>query len=245
MAAAVETLDLAKHYTMGGALVRALDGVTLRVERGQFVGLLGTSGSGKSTLLNLIAGLDRPTAGTVAVFGRDLNALSRADLSLHRRKMVGMIFQSFNLIPTMTAAENVALAMMFAGVPRAERDGRARELLEQVGLGGRQRHRPKELSGGEQQRVSIARALANDPEILLADEPTGNLDSKTALEILSLLQALNDGGKRTVVLVTHDAALASRCAQRTVTLLDGRIVAESAAQAGGAGMAGGPGGVAS
>jgi putative ABC transport system ATP-binding protein len=226
MDAAVETQDLAKHYTMGRALVRALDGVTLRVDRGEFVGLLGTSGSGKSTLLNLVAGLDRPTAGSVAVFGRDLNGLSRTDLSLHRRKMVGMIFQSFNLIPTMTAAENVALAMMFAGVPRGARDKRARELLEQVGLGGRQRHRPKELSGGEQQRVSIARALANDPEILLADEPTGNLDSKTAHEILSLLQALNDGGKRTVVLVTHDASIASRCAQRTVTLLDGRIVAE-------------------
>jgi len=226
MDAAVETQDLAKHYTMGRALVRALDGVTLRVDRGEFVGLLGTSGSGKSTLLNLVAGLDRPTAGSVAVFGRDLNGLSRTDLSLHRRKMVGMIFQSFNLIPTMTAAENVALAMMFAGVPRGARDTRARELLEQVGLGGRQRHRPKELSGGEQQRVSIARALANDPEILLADEPTGNLDSKTAHEILSLLQALNDGGKRTVVLVTHDASIASRCAQRTVTLLDGRIVAE-------------------
>jgi ABC-type lipoprotein export system ATPase subunit len=234
MAAAIETRDLAKHYTMGGALVRALDGVTLRVERGQFVGLLGTSGSGKSTLLNLVAGLDRPTAGSVSVFGRDLNDLSRTDLSLHRRKMVGMIFQSFNLIPTMTAAENVALAMMFAGVPRAERDRRAGELLEQVGLGGRQRHRPKELSGGEQQRVSIARALANDPQILLADEPTGNLDSKTAVEILALLRALSDGGTRTVVLVTHDAALAGRWAQRTITLLDGRVVAEGGVDGGSA-----------
>ena len=227
MTLAVETQDLAKHYTMGQALVRALDGVTLQIARGEFVGLLGTSGSGKSTLLNLIAGLDHPTSGTVKVFDRSLASLSRAELSLHRRKNVGMIFQSFNLIPTMTAAENVALAMMFAGVPRAERDRRARELLEQVGLGGRQRHRPSELSGGEQQRVSIARALANDPEILLADEPTGNLDSKTAQEILALLQALNDSGKRTVILVTHDASIASRCAQRTITLLDGRIVAES------------------
>ncbi len=231
MDAAVDTLELAKHYTMGGALVRALDGVTLRVERGQFVGLLGTSGSGKSTLLNLIAGLDRPTSGTVSVFGRRLDGLSRAELALHRRKMVGMIFQSFNLIPTMTAAENVALAMMFAAVPRAVRDRRARELLERVGLGGRQRHRPKELSGGEQQRVAIARALANDPEILLADEPTGNLDSRTAIEILSLLRTLNEGGTRTVVLVTHDASLAARCAQRTIKLLDGRIVAEDRARA--------------
>jgi len=227
MALAVETQDLAKHYTMGQALVRALDGVTLSVARGEFVGLLGTSGSGKSTLLNLIAGLDRPTSGTVKVFDRSLAGLSRAELSLHRRKNVGMIFQSFNLIPTMTAAENVALAMMFAGVPRAARERRARELLEQVGLGGRQLHRPSELSGGEQQRVSMARALANDPEILLADEPTGNLDSKTGQEILALLQALNASGTRTVVLVTHNASLAARCAQRTVTLLDGRIVAES------------------
>ena len=227
MVVAVETRDLAKHYTMGQALVRALDGVTLQIARGEFVGLLGTSGSGKSTLLNLIAGLDHPTSGTVKVFDRSLASLSRAELSLHRRKNVGMIFQSFNLIPTMTAAENVALAMMFAGVARAERDRRARKLLEQVGLGGRQRHRPSELSGGEQQRVSIARALANDPEILLADEPTGNLDSRTGHEILTLLQALNAGGARTVVLVTHDASLASRFAQRALTLLDGRIVAET------------------
>ncbi len=227
MAVAVETQDLAKHYTMGHAVVRALDGVSLSVEHGEFLGLLGTSGSGKSTLLNLIAGLDHPTAGRVTVFGRDLTGLSRSELSLHRRKNVGMIFQSFNLIPTMTAGENVALAMMFAAVPRGERERRARELLEQVGLGGRQRHRPKELSGGEQQRVSIARALANRPEILLADEPTGNLDSRTAQEILALLQALNAHGTRTVVLVTHDAALAARCASRIVTLSDGRIVAES------------------
>jgi len=161
------------------------------------------------------------------VFDQSLAQLSRAGLAEHRRKNVGMIFQSFNLIPTMTALENVALALMFAGVPRATRDQRAREILEQVGLGGRQRHRPNELSGGEQQRVSIARALANNPEILLADEPTGNLDSRTAQELLSLLQALNANGARTILLVTHDAALAARCVQRTITLLDGRIVAET------------------
>jgi putative ABC transport system ATP-binding protein len=227
MIAAVDMQDLAKHYTMGDTLVRALDGVTLSVERGEFLGLLGTSGSGKSTLLNLVAGLDRPTSGTVKVFDQSLAQLSRAGLAEHRRKNVGMIFQSFNLIPTMTALENVALALMFAGVPRATRDQRAREILEQVGLGGRQRHRPNELSGGEQQRVSIARALANNPEILLADEPTGNLDSRTAQELLSLLQALNANGARTILLVTHDAALAARCVQRTITLLDGRIVAET------------------
>ncbi len=228
MDAAVETRDLAKHYQMGQAVVRALDGVTLTVGRGEFLGLLGTSGSGKSTLLNLIAGLDHPTSGALRVFGRDLAALSRNHLSLHRRRNVGMIFQSFNLIPTMTALENVALALMFADVPRGERDRRARHLLEEVGLGGRQAHRPKELSGGEQQRVAIARALANDPEILLADEPTGNLDSRTGQEILALLRDLNASGKRTVIMVTHDAALAAACAHRVVTLLDGRIVAEVA-----------------
>ncbi len=226
MTTAVETRDLAKHYTMGTTVVRALDGVSFAVARGEFVGLLGTSGSGKSTLLNLIAGLDRPTSGSVDVFGRSLAGLSRTELSLHRRKNVGMIFQSFNLIATMTAAENVALAMMFAGVPRPARERRARELLAQVGLEGRQAHRPSEMSGGEQQRVSIARALANDPDMLLADEPTGNLDSRTGQEILALLQALNANG-RTIVLVTHDAPLASRFAQRTLTLLDGRIVGEN------------------
>jgi len=229
MSPAVETRDLAKHYQMGGSLVRALDGVTISLEAGEFVGLLGTSGSGKSTLLNLVAGLDHPTSGTMTVFGRNLGEMSRADLSIHRRTSVGMIFQSFNLIPTMTALENVALPMMFAGVARGVRERRARTLLEQVGLGGRQAHRPKELSGGEQQRVSIARALANDPRILLADEPTGNLDSRTAQEILALLQEVNATTGRTMLLVTHDAALASRYATRTITLLDGRVIAEAAA----------------
>jgi ABC-type lipoprotein export system ATPase subunit len=222
---AIEARDLARHYTMGQTVVRALDGVSLSVARGEFVGLLGTSGSGKSTLLNLIAGLDRPTSGTLTVFGHDLAGMTRDQLSVHRRSNVGMIFQAFNLISTMTALENVALAMMFAGVPRAARDRRAHELLGQVGLGDRAAHRPRELSGGEQQRVSMARALANNPEILLADEPTGNLDSKTAREILDLLRALNESGKRTIILVTHDAVLAARCVNRSVTLVDGQVVA--------------------
>jgi len=226
---AVEALDLAKHYTMGQSIVRALDGVSLRVAPREFVGLLGTSGSGKSTLLNLIGGLDRPTGGVLTVFGQDLARMTREELSLHRRRNVGMIFQAFNLIPTMTALENVALAMMFAGVTRRERNTRARDLLAQVGLGERLAHRPKELSGGEQQRVSIARALANNPSILLADEPTGNLDSRTARDILGLLRALNTGDGRTVILVTHDAALAAACVDRSVTLLDGRIVTEATA----------------
>lgn len=228
MSLAVETRDLAKHYTMGQSVVRALDGVTISLEAGEFVGLLGTSGSGKSTLLNLVAGLDHPSGGSLKVFDHDLAQMSRQDLAAHRRMNVGMIFQSFNLIPTMTAVENVALPMMFAGVARAEREARARALLEQVGLGERQTHRPKELSGGEQQRVSVARALANDPQILLADEPTGNLDSRTAQEILALLRDLNARTLRTILLVTHDASLASRFARRTITLLDGKVVPETA-----------------
>lgn len=223
----LETQDLTKHYSMGSVVVRALDGITLRVARGEFLGLLGTSGSGKSTLLNLIAGLDRPTSGSLRVFDHNLADLSREALSVHRRKNVGMIFQSFNLIPTMTALENVTLSMMFAGVPRAQRERHGRDLLEKVGLAGRQLHRPKELSGGEQQRVAIARALANYPEILLADEPTGNLDSKTAGEILALLRELNANAAKTVILVTHDSALASKFVRRTMTLLDGKVVAEA------------------
>jgi len=211
---------------MGDSTVRALDGVTLQVNPGDFLALVGTSGSGKSTLLNLIAGLDRPTAGSLKVFDSDLSAMSREELSVHRRKNVGLIFQSFNLIATMSALENVALALVFAGALPEARESRARTLLESVGLAARERHRPSELSGGEQQRVAIARALANDPEILLADEPTGNLDSRTSREILDLIGGLNTTAKKTIIMVTHDAHLASRYVSRTVTLSDGRIVNE-------------------
>jgi putative ABC transport system ATP-binding protein len=224
MAAILETFQLQKHYRMGQTVVRALDGITMSLEQGRFLGLLGTSGSGKSTLLNLIGGLDHPTAGSLRIFGRDLAEMSRDELSLHRRRNVGMIFQSFNLIPTMPAIENVALAMMFAGVARAERERRAAESLYAVGLADRKAHRPSELSGGEQQRVAIARALANNPSMLLADEPTGNLDSHTAREILDLLRQLNEEQNKTLVLVTHDARLAGAYAHHTITLLDGRIV---------------------
>ncbi len=227
MSTLLETQGLKKHYQMGESTVRALDGVSMTVEQGEFLGLLGTSGSGKSTLLNLIAGLDRPTEGTLRVFGDDLAQMSSAALSLHRRRNVGIIFQSFNLVSTMSATENVALSMMFAGVARAEREHRAHQLLESVGLGGRERHRPRELSGGEQQRVAIARALANAPHLLLADEPTGNLDSKTSREILDLIKQLNERDGKTVIMVTHDAALAQTYAHRTVTLLDGAIITES------------------
>jgi ABC-type lipoprotein export system ATPase subunit len=220
---------LSRHYQMGRSLVKALDGLTLDVNEGEFLALLGTSGSGKSTLLNLIGGLDQPTSGTLHVRGRDLASMTRDELSLHRRHTVGMIFQSFNLVPSMTAAQNVSLALMFAGVPVTERDSRASALLESMGLGDRQHHRPKELSGGEQQRVAVARSLANQPPLLLADEPTGNLDSRTSHEIMDLIRTLNERDGKTVILVTHDAALAAAYARRTVTLLDGQVISDTAA----------------
>ena len=229
MSLLLETRDLKKHYHMGDTVVRALDGVSLTVQQGEFLALVGTSGSGKSTLLNLVAGLDHATEGTLRIFDQDLAQMTREQLSVHRRKNVGIIFQSFNLVSTMSAAENVALAMMFAGVPRAERDSRSASLLESVGLAGRQRHRPKELSGGEQQRVAIARALSNDPLLLLADEPTGNLDSRTSAEIMTVLKQLNERDGKTVIMVTHDPALAAQNAHRTVTLLDGAVISDTAA----------------
>src|SRR5215813_7664656 len=199
MTAIVETQDLKKHYKMGNTLVRALDGVTITVSEGEFLALRGISGSGKSTLLNLIAGLDHPTSGTLRIDGSDIATMSSEELSLHRRRNVGIIFQSFNLVTTMSALENVTLSMMFAGVPKAEREGRASQLLESMGLGGRQRHRPQELSGGEQQRVAISRALANRPRLLLADEPTGNLDSRTSREIMQILKALNEKEGKAII----------------------------------------------
>ncbi|MBZ5559074.1 MAG: ABC transporter ATP-binding protein [Acidobacteriia bacterium] len=222
--ALLTTQDLKKHYQMGSTTVRALDGVSISVQAGEFLALLGASGSGKSTLLNLIAGLDHPTAGALQIFDRNLARMSREELSLHRRRNVGIIFQSFNLISTMSAAENVALSMMFADVPRAAREQRARQLLESMGLGDRCAHRPNELSGGEQQRVAIARALANDPHLLLADEPTGNLDSRTSRDIMGVLQDLNVTRGKTVIMVTHDPALAQKYAHRTITLMDGTVI---------------------
>jgi putative ABC transport system ATP-binding protein len=226
MSALLETENLKKHYQMGETTVRALDGVSISVSEGEFLALQGTSGSGKSTLLNLIAGLDQPTSGTLRVDGNDIATMSAEELSRHRRQNVGVIFQSFNLVSSMSALENVTLSMMFAGVPRAERDQRASQLLESMGLAGRQRHRPKELSGGEQQRVAISRALANKPRLLLADEPTGNLDSRTSREIMELLKALNEREGKAIILVTHDANLAAQYAHRTITLMDGMVQTE-------------------
>ncbi|HWS96630.1 MAG TPA: ABC transporter ATP-binding protein [Candidatus Methylomirabilis sp.] len=223
---AVRTENVTRHYPMGEGLIRAVDGVSLAIDPGEFVALLGQSGSGKSTLLNLIAGLDRPTSGSVLVSGRDLAKMSSEELARYRRNDVGMVFQSFHLIASMTITENVELPMRFAEVERAERAQRSREALERVGLGKRLDHRPSQLSGGEQQRVSLARALANRPRLLLADEPTGNLDSRTGEDILNLIRDLSLSLGMTVIMVTHERAIAERFAQRSVFLADGKLVSE-------------------
>jgi len=226
---AVRTENVYRHYPMGGSLIRAVDGISLEIPGGEFVALLGQSGSGKSTLLNLLAGLDRPTSGAVLVQGRDLARMSSEELAGYRRNDVGMVFQAFHLIPNMTITENVELPMRFAEVDRVERQQRVRESLERVGLGKRLEHRPSELSGGEQQRVSIARALANRPSLLLADEPTGNLDSRTGEDILNLIRDLSQSLGMTVVMVTHERALAERFAQRLIFLADGKLVSSGPA----------------
>lgn len=222
--AAVRTENLCRHYRMGETSIRAVDGVSLEVSSGEFVALLGSSGSGKSSVLNLIAGLDRPTSGRVVVQDRDLAKLSREELAKYRLHVVGMVFQSFNLIASMTLAENVELPLRFAEVERSRRDSLAREALERVGLRARINHRPSELSGGEQQRAALARALINRPQLLLADEPTGNLDSHTGTEILNLVREFNQHLGMTVVMVTHERALAERYAQRMIFLADGKLV---------------------
>jgi putative ABC transport system ATP-binding protein len=221
---AIVTDNVSRHYAMGQSLIRAVDGVSLSMVAGEFVALLGTSGSGKSSLLNLIAGLDRPTSGAVTVDGKNLATLSRIELAQHRLRTVGMVFQSFNLIPSMTVIENVELPLRFAEVERSHRDSLAREALERVGLGKRLDHRPSELSGGEQQRTALARALINRPKLLLADEPTGNLDSHTGTEIMDLIREFNESLGMTVVMVTHERALAERYVQRLIFLADGKLV---------------------
>ncbi len=215
--------NVTRHYQMGESLIRAVDGVSLQIGPGEFVALLGTSGSGKSSLLNLIAGLDRPTTGSIVVQERDLAKLSREQLAKYRLYTVGMVFQSFNLIPSMNVLENVELPLRFAEMNRDERAGLARKALDQVGLGARVRHRPTELSGGEQQRASLARALINRPQILLADEPTGNLDSRTGTEIMNFIREFNETLKMTIVMVTHERTLAERYAKRMIFLADGKL----------------------
>ncbi len=224
---AVLARELSREYRMGESTIRAVDRVSLEIGGGEFVALLGASGSGKSTLLNLIGGLDRASSGTLQVMGRELSGMSGEELARYRRHTVGMVFQSFNLVPTMTLLENVELPMRFAEVERPERTARAKEALARVGLGGRIQHRPSELSGGEQQRASIARSLVNRPSLLLADEPTGNLDSKTGEEVMRFLEEFHASGM-TVLLVTHERALAERYAKRMLTLADGHLISDSA-----------------
>jgi len=226
---AVRTANLCRHFRMGESLIPAVDRLSLEIRSGEFVALLGASGSGKSTLLNLIAGLDRPTSGSVAVEGNDLATLARDALAKYRLRTVGMVFQSFNLIPSMTLVENVELPLRFAEVDRAERTELCRKALERVGLGARLDHRPSELSGGEQQRAALARALINQPQLLLADEPTGNLDSQTGAEIMNLLEESNRTLGMTVIMVTHERSLAERYSERLIFLADGRLVEDRSA----------------
>jgi ABC-type lipoprotein export system ATPase subunit len=223
--AAFQLQQVCRYYTMGESAIRAVDDVSLTVPAGEFLALLGSSGSGKSTLLNLMAGLDRPTSGSIVSAGRNLAELSSLELARYRRETVGMVFQSFNLLPRMTLEENVELPLRLAEVERNDRSARVREALEHVRLTKRMGHRPSELSGGEQQRTAIARALVNRPKILLADEPTGNLDSATGEAILTLLREIQSNLGMTIVMVTHERPLAERFADRLATMGDGKLLA--------------------
>ena len=223
MSTLLEAKEVSKLYQMGSTTVAALDQVSLAVNEGEFVAIQGTSGSGKSTLLNVIGGLDHPTSGEVFFETRSLAPLRKKEMARYRRYSVGMIFQNFNLITTMSAEENVGLALAFGGLRGTQRKKRAQELLDRVGLADRLTHRPTELSGGEQQRVAIARALANRPRLLLADEPTGNLDSTRSHELLALLREMVNHDALTVLIVTHDRELATTFADRIVFMKDGRV----------------------
>jgi putative ABC transport system ATP-binding protein len=218
----IKVENIKKTYLLGETKVRALRGISLEVTRGEFVAIMGPSGSGKTTFMNMLGCLDRPTSGTYTLAGRLVSDLSADELAAVRNQLIGFVFQGFNLLARATALKNVMLPMMYAGYSREERERQARRVLKLVGLGTRVNHRPTQLSGGQQQRVAIARALVNSPALLLADEPTGNLDSRTSLEIMAVLQALNQRGL-TIVLVTHDASVAS-FASRQVAFLDGRMV---------------------
>jgi len=226
MTTVVEAIDLRKTYLLGKVPVEALRGINMKVEKGDFLAILGPSGSGKSTLLNMVGALDKPTGGRILIEGIDVSTLSDNQLADLRRS-IGFVFQFFNLIPRLSARENVELAMAITSMGKGERRKQAERLLESVGLKDRMSHKPSELSGGEQQRVAIARALANNPKFLIMDEPTGNIDSKTASEIIELIRRLNEEQKVTIILVTHDARMAAN-ARRTVQMLDGAIVQEMA-----------------
>ena len=222
----VVTEGLTKIYSSGKINVTALEGVNLKVEKGNFLGVTGPSGSGKSTLMNLLGGLDTPSSGTINVEGKLISKLDKEELALYRRYQVGMIFQTFNIIPSYTALENVAFPLLFSGVPKKERKNRAGEMLNKVGLINRKDHRPAELSGGEQQRVAIARALVNQPKILLADEPTGNLDTKTSRQIMETLVELNKNHGLTIIMISHEQSLLREFADDVINLCDGKVVEE-------------------
>ena len=219
----IHTQNLHRDFTMGDQIVHALDGIDLQVNAGDFLAVMGPSGSGKSTLLYLLGGLDRPSEGEIWIDGRDIAQLDENDLAIYRGQQVGFVFQAFHLVPTMTALQNVEFPMIFNRVSPSVRRARAQTLLERVGLSDRMAHRPPELSGGQQQRVAIARALANDPRIILADEPTGNLDTHTGQEVLDLLTHLNREEGRTIIIVSHDASV-TRFVTRDIHLLDGKVV---------------------
>jgi putative ABC transport system ATP-binding protein len=225
---AIRAVQVTRQYQMGATVVRALADVTLDIRAGEFVALLGSSGSGKSTLLNLMAGLDRPTSGTIFAHERNLADMTSEDLARHRSHTIGIVFQAFNLLPRMTLEENVELPLRLAEIDRSERTSRVREAVDRVHLTSRLTHRPTELSGGEQQRAALARALVNRPTILLADEPTGNLDSVTGDEIMILLREINETLGMTIVMVTHEQPRAERFAHRLVHMRDGKIVSNGA-----------------
>ena len=222
MSALIEFDAVCKYYQMGDTTVKAADHITMKIEKGEFVAIVGQSGSGKSTCMNIIGCLDVPTHGTYRLNGRDVGKMNRNELAAIRNEMLGFIFQQYNLLPKLNLMENVEVPLVYAGISRAERHIRAREVLEQVGLGDKLKNRPNQLSGGQQQRVSIARALVRNPPVILADEPTGALDSHTGREVLGLLQQLNKQG-HTVVLITHDNSIAVQ-ADRIIRLEDGQVV---------------------
>lgn len=220
----IELEDVTRTYTMGDVTVQALRGVTLSIDSGEFVAIMGSSGSGKSTLMNTLGCLDRPSSGHYRLQGRDISGFNRDELAVLRNRTLGFVFQNFNLLSRTSAIENVELPLLYAGVPAAERHARATRALERVGLGKRLDHHPSQLSGGQQQRVAIARALVSEPRVILADEPTGNLDSQTSVEVMALLQSLGDAGI-TVVLVTHEADIAAH-ASRVIVMRDGRVLSD-------------------